>query len=756
MRLGQYAVGFSIKLGARKSVRNSVYSLLDLCMSLDSVTFTVNLVSVGVSSSDRFLAPRSSTRAPTLFSFFSWEEERLRNCLWGTMLALLFFVNLIMALMLYLSITPKFLLVIDSTKCLNAKLEEVKLSNFLFNHQCLIKNLYRFEISSVTFSAKCTSRVEISVKRFLAEMLSKHHIKSKSPALKVCFPRVHVNVVEDRFSAPMYFFLGNLQNIFLHLCEEHCHSSMELPSPAFSALYKLNCVSWKICLRKLCIYAIGGNIFAKNIKIWIPRDSTIICDRENCLSIKLDNLYMKKNEVNRRDLVKKWIELFGQDIEVRSRISVQFRITLDQFRKSESSLKRSTSFDSVSSSIVRLERFQNSLASEMDEQLREKDESCLSLTDAEYSEEDTDIRYDSPIWFGDFAIPPCEVLRDHHSSMRNIRSVSERVLPEPCSTCPSADVLVLEQPMTKRISDLDDSCYRHNPSTDALNAPKRAISSSLSLNDLRSPDEKNHFCLQNSCRAPVIFSPIKLIHDAQSEVGDKGCNDLLVTEEQQQYHCESVGNEDLASDEESFYSSDLSLVNRSDEYSIENEVEKKVPNALDCKTIDAEEVIDGKSSLERSVINSIQGEKFNNDNLEISQGIEIGESLEYNGFVDDVAQEDLEDYPPIPILEQLVSPVTLVEKLEPYVLIGEDKSAEKSYQQRSEGPCSTHESDDIFYEKYERLRALHGFVPGIDPARKEQYLRDQEFTSIFNCSKMEFYALPKWKQDEKKKFVGLF
>ncbi|KAM7264597.1 hypothetical protein ACFE04_002280 [Oxalis oulophora] len=47
-------------------------------------------------------------------------------------------------------------------------------------------------------------------------------------------------------------------------------------------------------------------------------------------------------------------------------------------------------------------------------------------------------------------------------------------------------------------------------------------------------------------------------------------------------------------------------------------------------------------------------------------------------------------------------------------------------------------------------------VTGIDFKRREAYLSDEDFQSIFKTSKESFYKLPKWKQDLQKKKVDLF
>ena len=45
---------------------------------------------------------------------------------------------------------------------------------------------------------------------------------------------------------------------------------------------------------------------------------------------------------------------------------------------------------------------------------------------------------------------------------------------------------------------------------------------------------------------------------------------------------------------------------------------------------------------------------------------------------------------------------------------------------------------------------------GVDPARKEEYLDDATFTTVFGVDRVKFAALPKWKRDDAKKKAGLF
>lgn len=58
------------------------------------------------------------------------------------------------------------------------------------------------------------------------------------------------------------------------------------------------------------------------------------------------------------------------------------------------------------------------------------------------------------------------------------------------------------------------------------------------------------------------------------------------------------------------------------------------------------------------------------------------------------------------------------------------------------------------YFSYEDLK--NGIPAGVDPTRKEDYLEDSVFTSVFGCSREEFSKLPKWKQAARKKETGLF
>ena len=64
--------------------------------------------------------------------------------------------------------------------------------------------------------------------------------------------------------------------------------------------------------------------------------------------------------------------------------------------------------------------------------------------------------------------------------------------------------------------------------------------------------------------------------------------------------------------------------------------------------------------------------------------------------------------------------------------------------------------------KYERTRFSLNVLKqrplpeGVDPARLETYLGDEEFKKIFKVDKEQFATLPLWKQTKAKKEVGLF
>ena len=57
---------------------------------------------------------------------------------------------------------------------------------------------------------------------------------------------------------------------------------------------------------------------------------------------------------------------------------------------------------------------------------------------------------------------------------------------------------------------------------------------------------------------------------------------------------------------------------------------------------------------------------------------------------------------------------------------------------------------------YGELKGAEQRPAGVDPRRKECYLGDDEFKSVFGVGRDEFDKLPAWKRNEQKKKVGLF
>lgn len=57
---------------------------------------------------------------------------------------------------------------------------------------------------------------------------------------------------------------------------------------------------------------------------------------------------------------------------------------------------------------------------------------------------------------------------------------------------------------------------------------------------------------------------------------------------------------------------------------------------------------------------------------------------------------------------------------------------------------------------YAELQGAGVKPPGVDPAKKEQYLSESEFQTVFGISMDEFAKMAKWKQNNKKKEKGLF
>lgn len=61
-------------------------------------------------------------------------------------------------------------------------------------------------------------------------------------------------------------------------------------------------------------------------------------------------------------------------------------------------------------------------------------------------------------------------------------------------------------------------------------------------------------------------------------------------------------------------------------------------------------------------------------------------------------------------------------------------------------------ADTVAYEELIKLR----LEDGIDPTKREEYLSDDDFSSVFGMARADFAALPAWKRTQRKKEVGLF
>jgi len=61
------------------------------------------------------------------------------------------------------------------------------------------------------------------------------------------------------------------------------------------------------------------------------------------------------------------------------------------------------------------------------------------------------------------------------------------------------------------------------------------------------------------------------------------------------------------------------------------------------------------------------------------------------------------------------------------------------------------------YLPYDQLKTIDPDQAfGIDITKKENHLIESEFEPVFGMTRTAFDAMPKWKQDNKKKAVGLF
>merc|ERR1719313_1866621 len=71
--------------------------------------------------------------------------------------------------------------------------------------------------------------------------------------------------------------------------------------------------------------------------------------------------------------------------------------------------------------------------------------------------------------------------------------------------------------------------------------------------------------------------------------------------------------------------------------------------------------------------------------------------------------------------------------------------------EKADGPSYADPAEKKF--SHEELK---GKPKDVDPAKREQYLSDDDFQTIFGMDRAAFGALPKWKQNNAKKAKDLF
>ncbi|KNC74448.1 hypothetical protein SARC_13004 [Sphaeroforma arctica JP610] len=71
--------------------------------------------------------------------------------------------------------------------------------------------------------------------------------------------------------------------------------------------------------------------------------------------------------------------------------------------------------------------------------------------------------------------------------------------------------------------------------------------------------------------------------------------------------------------------------------------------------------------------------------------------------------------------------------------------------------CHTYASLQYVSPYCTELTQLADALPaGVDPAAKENYLSEEDFTTMFAISRAEYNAMPKWRRIQKKKNTPLF
>ncbi|QCD97413.1 gelsolin [Vigna unguiculata] len=105
------------------------------------------------------------------------------------------------------------------------------------------------------------------------------------------------------------------------------------------------------------------------------------------------------------------------------------------------------------------------------------------------------------------------------------------------------------------------------------------------------------------------------------------------------------------------------------------------------------------------------------------------------------------------VVEEVVPEVK--ETQEPATETGTNGDSEPKQENVDNGGNDSENNQNVF--TYEQLKTKSGsVVSGIDLKRREAYLSDKEFETVFGMSKEAFTKLPRWKQDMLKRKVDLF
>jgi len=137
--------------------------------------------------------------------------------------------------------------------------------------------------------------------------------------------------------------------------------------------------------------------------------------------------------------------------------------------------------------------------------------------------------------------------------------------------------------------------------------------------------------------------------------------------------------------------------------------------------------------------------------LQAMLGDERMEAMLGGPLFSDVKQEQEQlDY----FTSKLKNSGKVIERAEPPQRATQPPPPPPQQSQPQEGSSS--EGSEVVVFSYAELMNGVLWDARVDPARREQYLAQEEFAQILGCSKDEFQALPAWKQQIMKVERGLF